>query len=125
MSGFSTKCAPLTLVCALLSPSGLGMHDCSAEEPRHYLFSYFLGNGEDGLHLAHSQDGYHWSALDAGRSFLAPTTGRDKLMRDPSITRGPDGTFPSRLDGELGGTRHRSRLVRGPHPLVAVNSTSR
>lgn len=60
---------------------------------QHYLFSYFTGNGEDGLHLAHSTDGYKWTALNGGRSLLAPTAGRDKLMRDPSIARGPDGVF--------------------------------
>jgi beta-xylosidase len=29
-----------------------------------YLFSYFVGNGEDGLHLAHSSDGYKWEAIN-------------------------------------------------------------
>lgn len=59
----------------------------------HYLFSYFKGNGEDGLHLAYSTDGFTWRALNQDRSFLTPTAGKDKLMRDPSIVRGPDGTF--------------------------------
>ncbi len=58
----------------------------------HYLFSYFTGNGEDGLHLAYSEDGLKWSALKDGKSFLAPTVG-GKLMRDPCICRGPDETF--------------------------------
>lgn len=26
-----------------------------------YLFSYFKNNGEDGLHLAYSNDGYVWN----------------------------------------------------------------
>ncbi len=56
------------------------------------LFSYFVGNGEDGLHLASSWDGYHWTALNHGRSFLAPELG-NKLMRDPCLVRGPDGVF--------------------------------
>ncbi len=60
---------------------------------QHYLFSYFTGNGEDGLHLAHSTDGYQWTALAGGRSLLKPTAGADKLMRDPSIARGADGRF--------------------------------
>ncbi len=60
---------------------------------RHYLFSYFVNNGEDGLHLAHSTDGYTWAALHRGESLLQPQAGKDKLMRDPSIQRGPDGTF--------------------------------
>ena len=59
----------------------------------HYLFSYFKGNGEDGLHLAHSTDGIHWTALNRDRSFLTPTVDKDRLMRDPSIVRGPDGVF--------------------------------
>lgn len=58
-----------------------------------YIFSYFKGNGEDGLHLAYSQDGFNWNALRHDSSFLTPTAGKDKLMRDPCIVRGPDGTF--------------------------------
>ncbi|MRW91431.1 family 43 glycosylhydrolase [Duganella sp. FT80W] len=58
-----------------------------------YLFTYFIGNGEDGLHLAASQDGYHWDKLGQGRSFLKPEVGNAKLMRDPCIVRGPDGTY--------------------------------
>jgi beta-xylosidase len=58
-----------------------------------YLFSYFKGNGEDGLHLAYSRDGYKWIALKNDRSFLTPTVSNDKLMRDPCIIRGGDGLF--------------------------------
>ncbi|MEY3895242.1 MAG: hypothetical protein RLZZ214_761 [Verrucomicrobiota bacterium] len=58
-----------------------------------YLFSYFLDNGQDGLHLAWSRDGHEWEALKAGASFLQPTVGNEKLMRDPCIARGPDGVF--------------------------------
>jgi beta-xylosidase len=58
-----------------------------------YLFAYFVKNGEDGLHLAASTDGYHWDKLGGGASFLKPAVGKSKLMRDPCIVRGPDGTF--------------------------------
>jgi alpha-galactosidase len=58
-----------------------------------YLFSYFTGNGQDGLHLAWSKDGYRWEALKGGESFLKPQVGKSKLMRDPCLLRGPDGTF--------------------------------
>ena len=57
-----------------------------------YLFSYFTGNGEDGLHLAWSADGLKWESLKSGKSFLTPGVG-GKLMRDPCVTTGPDGTF--------------------------------
>jgi hypothetical protein len=72
----------------------------SAEEARArapdgtcYLFTYFTKNGEDGLHLAWSRDGYKWEALNGGRSYLAPQVGKEKLVRDPCAARGPDGTF--------------------------------
>lgn len=61
-----------------------------AEGP--FLFSYFKGNGEDGLHLASSDDGLRWEPLREDRSFLTPQVG-GKLMRDPSIVRGADGVF--------------------------------
>jgi hypothetical protein len=62
-------------------------------EEQAYLFSYFLGNGADGLHFAASRDGYQWDALRGGASFLAPTVGKTRLMRDPCIARGSDGMF--------------------------------
>ena len=58
-----------------------------------YLFAYFNNNGQDGLHLAYSNDGYKWHALKKDQSFLAPTVSKDKLMRDPCIVRGADGLF--------------------------------
>lgn len=58
-----------------------------------YVFAYFMGNGEDGLHLAHSADGLTWTALGGGKSLLRPSVGKDKLMRDPHIIRGRDGLY--------------------------------
>lgn len=58
-----------------------------------YLFSYFTGNGEDGLHLAYSLDGYQFKELEQGVSVLTPTAGSDKLMRDPCIIRDKNGRF--------------------------------
>ena len=58
-----------------------------------YLFSYFRNNGEDGLHLAYSEDGYTYTALNNDSSFLRPQIGNEKLMRDPCIIKGPDGLF--------------------------------
>lgn len=77
-----------TLFCLIL---GIIFTSC-AEKPV-YLFSYFKGNGEDGLHLAYSENGYHWEALNNDQSFLAPKLSRDQLMRDPCIILGGDGLY--------------------------------
>jgi hypothetical protein len=58
-----------------------------------YIFAYFKRNGEDGLHLAYSTDGLAWQPLNNDRSLLRPSVGKDRLMRDPHITQGPDGLF--------------------------------
>ncbi len=58
-----------------------------------YLFSYFKNNGQDGLHLAYSYDGFKWTALKNDSSFLKPAVAKDKLMRDPCIIRGADNKF--------------------------------
>ena len=72
----------------------LGTHfSVLAQSSEAYLFSYFMGNGEDGLHLAYSMDGYTWKALKDNQSFLTPEVGGDKLMRDPCVIQGPDGKF--------------------------------
>jgi hypothetical protein len=66
---------------------------CLFAQPKVYLISYFTGNGEDGLHLAYSRDGLTWMALKNGQSFLKPTVGTSKLMRDPCLLRGQDSLF--------------------------------
>ncbi len=58
-----------------------------------YLFCYFTGNGEDGLHLMYTHDGLVWRTLNDGKSFLKPNVGKAKLMRDPSIVRDSKGVF--------------------------------
>lgn len=64
-----------------------------AEKDKVYLFSYFKGNGEDGLHLAYSRDGLNFIALNNDKSFLTPEVGESKLMRDPCIIKTEDGIF--------------------------------
>jgi alpha-L-fucosidase len=60
--------------------------------PEHaYLFTSFRGNGEDGLRVLYSFDGYKW--MNVPGAFLKPLVGPSKLMRDPSLVRGPDGVF--------------------------------
>lgn len=65
-----------------------------------YLFSYFSNNSANGrrgeaagLHLAWSFDGLNWAAFNNDQPILVPMVGRDRLMRDPCICPGPDGTF--------------------------------
>ena len=77
----------------LLTGAILAILLASCAKKESYLFSYFKGNGESGLHLAYSNDGYHWAALNDGQSFLAPELSRDKLMRDPCIIQGGDGLY--------------------------------
>ena len=71
----------------------VGSIGCTKQESDVYLFSFFKGNGEDGLHLAASTDGLKWKALNNNESFLIPKVGKDKLMRDPCIIKGDDGRF--------------------------------
>ncbi len=75
------------------SSSGEGPTPLSHTKGQRYLFSYFKGNGEDGLHLAYSEDGLAWRALNDDRPYFHPTVGKEKLTRDPSIVRGPDGMY--------------------------------
>jgi hypothetical protein len=56
-----------------------------------YLFATFKEPEQDGLRFACSFDGYHWTNVPG--LFLKAAVGRDKIMRDPSVCRGPDGTF--------------------------------
>lgn len=71
----------------------LGLLYVQAQSDSVYIFAYFKNNGQDGLHLAYSTDGFNWRALNNDRSLLQPTVANDKLMRDPCIIRGADGLF--------------------------------
>lgn len=61
-----------------------------------YAFAYFNNGGEgerQGLQLAYSRDGYEWIKISSQKgSFLSSEVG-GKLLRDPSVVQGPDGTF--------------------------------
>ncbi|MDZ7638987.1 MAG: glycoside hydrolase family 43 protein [Bryobacterales bacterium] len=75
---------------SLISPSLLRSQGNSSDT---LIFAFFRKNGEDGLYLATSQDGLRWTPLHGDRPLVAPQVGESKLMRDPSIVRGPDGRF--------------------------------
>jgi len=77
----------------LLCADSLAAAEPAVPKPDAFLFSFFRDNGQDGLFLAWSRDGLKWSELKPpGKSFLAPTLG-NRLMRDPCLRQGPDGTF--------------------------------
>ena len=56
-----------------------------------YLFTSFHEPADSGLRFLYSYDGYHWN--DFNKIFLKPLVGTPKIMRDPSIIQGKDGTF--------------------------------
>lgn len=56
-----------------------------------YLFTSFHEPANEGLRFLWSKDAYHWN--DLGTTFLQPSVGNDKIMRDPSIIYGMDGLY--------------------------------
>jgi beta-xylosidase len=69
-----------------------------------YIFTSFREPATDGLRMLYSTDGYSWTDLDT--VLLKPEIGTQKVLRDPSIAQGPDGTFhvvwTSSWRGDLG-----------------------
>lgn len=55
------------------------------------MFTGFNEPATDGLRMLYSNNGTEWK--DAGRIFLKPEVGEQKVMRDPSMVKAPDGTF--------------------------------
>lgn len=58
----------------------------------HYLFTSFRKNGETGVYFALSEDGRTWTPLNKNQPWLTPQQ-PGMLMRDPFLTKGPDGTW--------------------------------
>lgn len=56
-----------------------------------YLFTSFHEPADQGLRMLYSYDGYKWKDLDT--VLLKPEIGQQKVMRDPSMVQGPNGTF--------------------------------
>ena len=69
-----------------------------------YLFTSFHEPANEGLRMLYSYDGKHWTDFDT--VLLQPKVGNQKVMRDPSMVQGPDGTFhlvwTSSWRGDLG-----------------------
>lgn len=56
-----------------------------------YLFTSFHEPADAGLRMLYSDDGFKWNDFDT--VLLKPLVGNQKVMRDPSMVQGPDGTF--------------------------------
>jgi beta-xylosidase len=56
------------------------------------LFAYFKDPGSSGVYFALSHDGYHFEPVNGGNPMVPPAQ-KGELMRDPFLTRGPDGQF--------------------------------
>ena len=69
-----------------------------------YFSTSFHEPATDGLRFIYSHDGWNWKAVDG--VWLRPEVGKQRVMRDPSIIRTPDGTFhlvwTSSWRGDLG-----------------------
>ena len=56
-----------------------------------YVSTSFHEPATEGLRFVYSYDGIRWDSITG--VFLRPEVGLQKVMRDPSIVKGPDGTF--------------------------------
>lgn len=56
-----------------------------------YVFTSFREPANEGLRLLYSKDARHWKRLDS--IFLVPGVGKQKVMRDPSVVKGPNDSF--------------------------------
>lgn len=87
---------------------------CKTIQSEVYLSTSFHEPATDGLRYIYSEDGIHWDSI-AG-TWLKPEVGTQKVMRDPSITRTPDGSYhmvwTSSWKGDLGfGYAHSKDLI--------------
>lgn len=74
--------APILLLISLIVTS------CSCEV---YVYSSFHEPATDGLRYLWSKDGIHWDSIPG--IWIKPEIGKQKVMRDPSIQRTPDGLY--------------------------------
>lgn len=57
-----------------------------------YVFTSFRGNGETGVYMALSEDGYRWTPVKGNQPVVPPRIA-GMLMRDPFLVKGPDGEW--------------------------------
>ncbi len=64
---------------------------CMSAQREVYVSTSFHEPATDGLRFIYSYDGWQWDSIPG--TWLRPEVGQQKVMRDPSIIRTPDGTF--------------------------------
>ena len=64
----------------------------SARAQQEWVFAYFREPGTQGISLAMSHDGYHFTPLNEDQPWIKPQQ-PGEIMRDVFITRGPDRKF--------------------------------
>jgi hypothetical protein len=62
------------------------------DESGGWLFVGSKKNGETGIYMAISKDGYNWAYVSEGKPVIRQSE-HDELMLDPFVERAPDGTF--------------------------------
>lgn len=75
------------LCCAAYLPAQSDAHTGGA-----WLFAYFKEPANQGIYLALSRDGLHYTPLNDGQPWVVPQHSGE-LMRDVYLTRGPDSHF--------------------------------
>lgn len=76
--------SPVVMALSLLMAQPLPAKDI-------YVSTSFHEPADEGLRFIYSRDGIRWDTIQG--TFLKPLIGKQKVMRDPSIVKGPDGTF--------------------------------
>ncbi|MBP8302783.1 MAG: glycoside hydrolase family 43 protein [Phycisphaerae bacterium] len=71
--------------------AALAVSGCATTERMVYVSTSFHEPANEGLRFIYSEDGCHWTAIPG--TWLTPEVGTQKVMRDPSIVLGPDGTY--------------------------------
>ena len=72
-----------------------------------YVSTSFHEPATEGLRFIYSYDGIKWDSIQG--VFLQPKVGVQKVMRDPSIVKGPDG------DPERRGHKYRMQVIPFVH----------
>jgi beta-xylosidase len=66
-------------------------HSCLVVKKDVYISTSFREPANEGLRFIYSDDGLHWDSVPG--VWLKPEVGSQKVLRDPSIVRSPDGYF--------------------------------